>query len=364
MTERQLRKQIETVRATDKSYTEIAQKRWNHIAKPLHGLGLLEEAVVKLAAIQESGHIDISRKALVIMCADNGIVEEGVTQTGQQITAVVTENATWGRTSACLMAKRVEADVIPVDIGVAKVLSHCGSVNPLWNRKLVSGTGNFLRGPAMSRSLAAEAVGCGIQIAKELNGKGYGLIALGEMGIGNTTTSSAVASVLLDVSPETVTGRGAGLSDEGLSRKINVIKRGIALHRPDRKDVLGVLSAVGGLDLAGLAGLCLGGALFHIPIVLDGVITGTAALAAAGLCPAVTDYLLASHAPAEPAGTMILEKLGLKAPINAGFCLGEGTGAMAYFPMLDMAVEVYEKMSTFSDIGMEEYQEYSKSFEG
>lgn len=332
-----------------------ARERWSHVAKPLGSLGLLEDAVVKIAGVQGQEKICVDKKALVIMCADNGIVEEQVTQTGQEVTAVVTENFTKGDSCVCLMAAQAGVRVVPVDIGVAGPLENCGSRYPLLGRRVADGTRNFRKEPAMTRQETERAIQEGICVVKDLKEEGYQLLAVGEMGIGNTTTASAVASVLLGEAPHVLTGRGAGLSDEGLRRKIRVIEEGIALHKPDPADPVDVLSKVGGLDLAGLVGVFLGAAACHLPVVLDGVITAAAALAACSLCSHVSDYLIASHVSAEPAGRLILERLGLKAPIDAGLCLGEGTGAMAFVPMLSMAAEIYLHMSTFEDIQIEEY---------
>ncbi len=350
-----LEESLEQIEPVSQEAIKRARDRWSHVAKPLGSLGLLEEAVVKIAGIQRQERIRINKKALVIMCADNGIVEEGVTQTGQEVTGVVTENFTKGQSCACIMARQAGVQVVPVDIGVAGELKECGSLYPLVRRKIAWGTRNFRKEPAMTREETLRAVEAGIGVAKDLKGQGCKMLAVGEMGIGNTTTSSAVASVLLGADPEVMTGRGAGLSDEGLERKKRVIREAIALHRPDPRDGVDVLSKVGGLDLAGLAGICLGGAIFHMPVVLDGFITSVAALAACSLCSHVSGYLLASHVSAEPAGRLVLERLGLKAPIDGGLCLGEGTGAMAFMPMISMAADIYLNMSTFQDINIEEY---------
>ena len=200
------------------------------------------------------------------------------------------------------------------------------------------------------------ALETGIAVAGEMSRRGFALLGSGEMGIGNTTTSSAVLSVLLEQPPSRVTGRGAGLDTTSYRRKISVIEEGIRLRRPDKGDGIDVLSKVGGLDLAGLAGLYLGCAYYGIPVVLDGLICAAAALAAVRICPAVGGYLLASHVSAEPAGAMALEALGLEPAINAGMCLGEGTGAAALFPLLDMAFAVYDGMSTFGEMQVEQYQ--------
>lgn len=351
-----LGEELERVKAPSRKAAERAKARWDHVAKPLHGLGLLEDMVVKIAAVQGTDQIRLEHRTLLIFCADNGVVEEGVTQTGQNVTAVVTRNFTKGDASVCRMARMAGARVVPVDIGVADALADCGQVWPLERRKIAWGTRNLRREPAMTRQEAEAAVETGVRLAVEQKKAGCDLLALGEMGIGNTTTAAAVASVLLGADPEEMTGPGAGLSREGVARKVQVIRDAIALRRPDRADAMDVLAKVGGLDLAGLAGACLGGAICGMPVVLDGVITLAAALAAARLCPAAREVLLASHVPGEPAGRRILEELGLEAPIAAGLHLGEGTGAMAVLPMLAMAADIYLHMSTFQDIQIEEYR--------
>lgn len=347
----------------DETACAQAQYRWDHIAKPLHSLGLLESAIVKIAGIQKQSQIQIDKKALIIMCADNGIAGEGVTQTGQEVTAIVTENFTKGDTCVCIMAERAGVDVYPVDIGVSGSLDHCGTKHPLISRKIAPGTRNFLREPAMTAEETMQAIETGIDLVKTLKENGYQLIATGEMGIGNTTTSSAVASALTGLPPVTITGKGAGLSDEGLKKKICVIEEAITRYWPEsdgenviQKDPLDVLSKVGGLDIAGLTGVFLGGAIYRIPIMIDGFISSTAALVAASICPAAAAYMLASHVSAEPAGGLILERLGLQPMITAHLCLGEGTGAMAAIPLFDMAADIYCRMSTFQEIQIEDYK--------
>ena len=212
------------------------------------------------------------------------------------------------------------------------------------------------KGPAMTREEAIQALETGISMVEELKNKGYSLIATGEMGIGNTTTSSAVASVLLSEDVEKMTGRGAGLSSEGMVRKLRAIKKAIEVNQPDPKDGVDVLAKVGGFDIAGMAGVFLGGAACGVPVVIDGFISAVAALAAATICPLVKEYMLASHVSKEPAAHLILEALGLEAPLHCDMCLGEGTGAVVLFPILDLACGVYNGMSTFQDIQVEEYK--------
>lgn len=334
---------------------ELSGLKWSRIAKPLHSLGLLEEAVIRLAGIYGSSQVDIGKRALVIFCADNGIVKEGVSQTGQEVTAVVTEQMTRGKSCACLMAKRAGVQVFPVDIGVAGKL-HPGNRFPLIRRKLAYGTKSFKDEPAMTCEMALKAIFTGIGLVEELKEKGFRLIAAGEMGIGNTTTSSAVASMLLNRPPSEITGRGAGLSDEGLNRKVKLIEEARKRYGDGCRDAVDVMARVGGLDLAGLTGVFLGGAIYRLPVLIDGFITAAAALTAARLSPLSAAFMLATHVSAEPGCRLLTDELGLKPFVTAGLCLGEGTGAVAAIPLIDMALEVYHRMSTFRQIALEEYK--------
>lgn len=328
-----------------------AVAHWNSIAKPLHSLGKLEDLVIQLAGIAGTPNVKIEKRALVAMCADNGVVEEGVTQSGQEVTAIVAENFLKAETTACIMAKNCGADVYPVDVGMA------ADTKVRTDLKVAHGTKNMAKMPAMTREEAVKAIEAGIFMADELKGRGYQILATGEMGIGNTTTSSAVASVLMEEPVETMTGRGAGLTSEGLARKIQVIKDAIALHKPDREDAIDVLAKVGGFDIAGMAGVFLGGAALKIPVIMDGFISCVAALVAVSICPEASGYILASHVSKEPAARLILEYLQKEAVIHGDMCLGEGTGAIALLPLLDLGISVYHSMSTFEEIHVEQYEE-------
>lgn len=341
---------IRQIEPTDKEAAERAKKKWNSIAKPLHSLGKLEEHIIQIAGITGKTEVSLKKKALIVMCADNGVVEEGVTQTGQEVTAVVAENFLSGNTSAAIMCKKAGVDLFPIDIGMARDTN-------VPDYKVAYGTKNMVCGPAMERAEAFRAIMTGVELVREKKQDGYGILATGEMGIGNTTTSSAVASVLLGRSPEEMTGRGAGLTSAGLIRKKEAIRRAIERNKPDADDALDVLSKVGGFDIAGLTGVFLGGAYYRLPVVIDGFISAVAALVAVKLCPAAKEYMIASHVSKEPGMYMVLEALGKETALTCDMCLGEGTGAVAYLPVLDMAVEVYEKMSTFSEIEIEDYEE-------
>ena len=343
---------IAGITPADTAAMERAKARWDSIAKPLGSLGALEEAVIRIAGMTGSAEVDISKRAVVVMCADNGVVAQGVTQTGQEVTAIVAENMSTGDTSVCAMARSAGAEVVPVDIGTAVPLTGARIVQRCVRR----GTADMTRGPAMTREEAAQAVMTGLELVGELKEAGYRILATGEMGIGNTTTSSAIVSVLLGKEAAEVTGRGAGLSTEGYQKKIAAVERAIVFNRPDPADGLDVLHKVGGLDIAGLAGVFLGGAVHHIPVLVDGFISSAAALTAAAICPACRDYMLGSHASNEPAGRMVLEALGLHPFLFAEMCLGEGTGAVAVMPLLEMGAAVYRGMCTFEATDIEAYQ--------
>ena len=343
---------IQGIVPADQEAMGRAKARWDSIAKPLGSLGALEDAVIRIAGMSGSPDVDISKRAVVVMCADNGVVAEGVTQTGQEVTAIVAENMSTGDTSVCAMSRAAGAEVVPVDIGTVTPLKGARIRQKCVRR----GTANMTQGPAMSREEAVQAILAGVEIARELRGQGVKLLATGEMGIGNTTTSSALAAVLLNRPVEDMTGRGAGLSSEGLQRKIRAIETAIRVNRPDPNDVLDVLHKVGGLDIAGQAGVFLGGALCRTPVLVDGFISSVAALVAARLCPHCKDYMLGSHASEEPASQLVLSELNLRPFLYAGMRLGEGTGAVAVMPLLDMGLAVYREMTTFEDTNIEAYQ--------
>lgn len=344
---------IQSIQPADREAAARCRAHWNRIAKPLYGLGELEELLVRIAAAQGRETPDLSKKALAIFCADNGVVAEGVSQTGQETTAIVAENFIDGISCAAIMCRRAGVDLFPVDVGMAVDTPR------VEKRKCRCGTSNMAEGPAMTREEAAFVLEAGIGKARELAEAGYRIIASGEMGIGNTTTSSAVAAVLLGREPEEMTGRGAGLSATGLAKKIAVIRRAIRLNRPDPQDPLDVLSKVGGFDIAALTGLFMGGAACRVPVVIDGFISGVAALLAVRMAPLCRDYMLASHASEEPAARLVMDALGFSPVLHAGMHLGEGTGAVALFPLLDMACDIFTQMDTFEDIHVGQYEDFT-----
>ena len=347
---------IETLKAqiqkADKKSMEKATARWISVAKPLFSLGKLEDVVIRMAGMKRSAEYDLKKKGLIIMCADNGVVAEGVTQTGQEVTAIVADNFTHHGASTNIMADVAGVDLFPVDIGM---ITDVESITDP-KKKVAYGTKNFALEPAMSEEEVWKAIQIGIDIVKDCKKNGYDILATGEMGIGNTTTSSAVTAVLLQRRVEEVTGKGAGLSSKGLQRKIDVIEAALKKYQPNPTNVIEVLSRVGGLDLAGLTGVCLGGAIHHVPIVLDGFISTVSALCAIRLVPESVDYMIASHVSNEPAGRMLLKELGLSPFLDCNMCLGEGSGAVAAMPLIDMGLQVYRQMGTFDDIHVEQYE--------
>ena len=335
----------------DEGALKAARDKWNAVAKPIGSLGQLELMVEKIAGLTGSIDVDISKRAVMVLCADNGVVAQGVTQSEPEITTVIAGSVARGISSVCRMAQTVGADAVSVDMGMMTPSDVPGVID----RCIARGTGDISLGPAMSREQALTAIKIGVDLVAQMKADGYKILATGEMGIGNTTTSSAMAAAFLGLPVETVTGRGAGLSNAGLARKCAAIERALAVNEPDANDALDVLSKLGGFDIAGLVGLFIGGAVHRAPIVIDGFISALAAYTAARLCPACTCAMLPSHVSAEPAARMLFDELGIEPIIHAGLRLGEGTGAVLLFPLLDAALALYNG-TTFDDTGIEAYE--------
>jgi nicotinate-nucleotide--dimethylbenzimidazole phosphoribosyltransferase len=347
-----LEEYIAKIQPLDENAVKGAWEYWDSRCKPLRGMGRLEEMVVQLAGIYGTVHPRLEKPVVVIMGADNGVVAEGVSQTGSEVTAQVLENMGNRISSVCIMARSEGIEVIPVNIGMFVDGEH-----PRIRNKVVRyGTGNISKEPAMTREEAIRAIITGIETVQELYEEGYRMIITGEMGIGNTTPSSAMASVLLSQEVEKMTGRGAGLSSAGLERKIQAIKRAIEVNQPDKNDVLDVLSKVGSLDIAGMIGCFMGAAICRVPALIDGFISSIAAYCAACLAPACKPYMVATHCSAEPAGRMMLEALGMEAPIQAGMHLGEGTGAVTAYGLYKYAFALYDGLPGWNDGKVEAYE--------
>ena len=335
----------------DETARAKAQRRWDSIAKPLGSLGRLETAVSQIAAIKGSADVRLEKRRLLVFCADNGVVARGVSQCGSEVTAHVAVALAEGRSTVNSMARRADCEVVPVDVGILDFPGHPGVLN----RNVRNGTGDISSGPAMTRAECLRAMEVGAELAAAAARDGVDVLLLGGMGIGNTTSSGAVCAALLGLTVDEVTGRGAGLSDAGMGRKRAAIESALRVNAPDQNDPIDVLQKVGGLDLAAMCGAFLGAAAVRLPVVIDGYICATAALCAARLCPESVHALLASHVSAEPAAKQVLRELGLDAPIAAGLRLGEGSGAVALLPLLDLALAVYNSGQTFDRLGIDAY---------
>ena len=348
----------------DQSKYLEAKDKWDHISKPLDGLGDFEELICKIAAIKGTDNPSIGKRAAIVFCSDNGIVEEGISQSSKEITLSVAKALGSGISSACTLARSARVEVISVDIGI----DSDDEIDGVRNMKVSKGTKDFLKEPAMLEAEALEAITRGIELVKELSEKGYEIISTGEMGIGNTTTSAAVLSAVLGIDSDRVTGRGAGLDDEGLLRKKKVIKAALEKYGfykngdsdsgKEKIRVFKILQSLGGLDIAALCGVFIGGAIYHIPVVIDGVISATSALIAEKMIPGVKDYAIASHAGREAGCQLALKELGLSPYLNGNMALGEGTGALMLFPVMDMVFDFYNNAAKFSDYEIEEYKRF------
>ena len=368
-------------------YANLVKKHWDRIAKPLDGLGKFEHITARIGAIKRQEYFSLEKKAVLVFCSDNGIVEEGVSQSPSDVTLRVLNNMLRGKSSMAVMSKRIGAKTYIVDVGVDCTPED---ILPEDNRdesvsfldyKVRRGSRNFAKEPAMTEEETKKAIQIGIDLVGKLAEEGTDIIALGEMGIGNTTTCSAVSAALTGKEVELLVGRGAGLDDEGLNRKREIIQTALIKYSAldfdksepetvreagldkDKRKALHVLQCMGGYDLAALTGAVIGGAQYHVPIVLDGVITMTAAFVASKLAPGCLQYCILSHKGKEPA-VEILEKELIKAgavcecTIQASMALGEGSGAVMMLSLLDLVMEVYQNAAVFEDLTMEQYTRF------
>lgn len=333
---------------------EEARQRWNSIAKPLHSLGRLEDLIVQIAGIQQTADVRIDKRCALVFCGDHGVVRKGVSQTGSEVTALVARSIAEGTGNINLMASAARTDVTAVDMGMLTEVP--GTVS----RRIGAGTADITEGPAMTRAQAEQALRAGTDLMKDMRNGGYQIAVIGEMGIGNTTAASAVASVLLHLPAREVTGRGAGLSDAGLERKIAAIEQAILLNQPDPYDPIDVLAKLGGYEIAGMAGAYLGGLAYHLPTIPDGMIPAVSALIAARINPRVRESILPAALSKEPADRLVMQELGMEPVIRAETALGEGTGGILLLPMLDMALKVYHGTHTFEGLGMKAYTEVTE----
>ena len=344
-----LSKVIGEIKPLDYSAMQAARARQNELTKPQGSLGRLEELSVQLAGIKREPIPRIEHKAIVTMAADHGVVDEGVSAYPQEVTAQMVYNFLRGGAGINVLARYIGARVIVVDMGVAANLEP----HPLLvSRKIALGTRNIAREAAMSREQALQAIEAGIEIINGEVAKGLDVVGVGDMGIGNTTPSSAICAAITGEPVPKVTGRGTGISDEQLAAKVKIIEAALALSKPDPKDAIEVLSKVGGFEIGGMAGVILGAAALCIPVVIDGFIAGAGALIATKLCPRVKDYLIAAHVSAEAGHRLLLDYLGLKPLLDLEMRLGEGTGAALAISIVEAAAKVLAEMATFADAGV------------
>lgn len=338
--------------APDEAAMRRARQRWDFVAKPVGSLGALEDAVVKISGLTGDADVRLSKRCVVVLCADNGVVEQGVSQSGGDVTVLIARNAARGVSSINKMCEPMHIDCFPVDVGMRERVDEPG----MRDCRIAAGTGDISLGPAMSREQAVQAVKTGIDLVEELVRKGYRIIATGEMGIGNTTTSTAMTCAFTGIDPLALAGPGAGLPAEGVRHKAEVVRRALEVNAPDPLDTLDVIAKLGGFDIAAMCGVFLGGAVHRVPIVVDGFISATAAYCAWLMRPESKCAMLASHQSAEHAAATLLERMGLAPIIHAGMRLGEGTGAVCLIPLLDMALSVYHAAATFADCGITSYK--------
>jgi nicotinate-nucleotide--dimethylbenzimidazole phosphoribosyltransferase len=345
----QLTEICDCVLPLDEQAMASAQARQAVLTKPQRSLGRLEALSVQLAGITGQPLPWVDRKAVIVLAGDHGVVAEGVSAYPSEVTAQMVLNFLRGGAAINVLARQAGARVIVADVGVAADLPD----DPrLLSRKIAHGTANFAHGPAMSREQAVRAVETGFDIVTDELEQGLDLVATGEMGIGNTTPASAITAVYTGLPVAGVTGRGTGVDDAGLARKIDVIERALALRRPDPADPLGVLAAVGGFEIGAIAGVCLGAAAHRVPVVVDGFISAAGALIAATLCPATRSYLIASHLSVERGHSPLWEALGLRPLLEMDLRLGEGTGAVLAMHLVEAACRILAEMATFDDAGV------------
>lgn len=340
---------IGMIKPLDREAMADARLRQDMLTKPQGSLGRLEELSIQLAGIQGKSIPQIRHKAIITMAGDHGVVAEGVSAFPQEVTAQMVYNFLSGGAGINVIARQVGARIIVVDMGVATNLES----NPqLLSRKIAFGTQNMSLGPAMTREQAEKAIETGIEVVTSEVAKGLDIVGTGDMGIGNTTASSAICAVITEKSVAEVTGKGTGIADKQLTHKVKVINRALAVNHPDPVQPLDVLAKVGGFEIGGLVGVILAAAAHRIPVVIDGFISGAAALIATALSPELKGFLIAAHVSAEAGHQLLLRHLGLKPLLDLGMRLGEGTGAALGIFLAETTARVLAEMSTFAEAGV------------
>lgn len=338
-------KRIMNIRPASAAAAEKARERVDGMVKPIGSLGQLENYAVKLAAIFGKTSLPPLKKAVAVFAADNGVWDEGISPVPQSVTATQAVNMTRGLTGVCVLAASAGADMFVYDMGIRNFSGHKG----VEDRRVANGTHSIAKGPAMDIGQAIKAIAHGIDAAEALWEKGYRLLGCGEMGICNTTTASAVLCALTGAEPEETVGRGAGITDEQLAKKRDVVRLALEVNKTDPDNTLDVLAALGGFDIAAMTGFFLGAAYKQVPVVIDGFISAVAAVAASRLSVAAVDYMFASHHSAEPGFGIAMEALGLSAPLRLEMRLGEGSGCPLMFGVLEGAAAVLTRMATFAE---------------
>lgn len=343
-----LKDTLNKITAANEESKKITSDKWDNLIKPIGGLGTLEEATIKISGMTGKTINKLDKKAVVVMAADNGVVEEGVSAPPQVFTKVLAECNSKGITGVATFAKFTNTDIYTVDIGMNGQVSHPGIID----KKINNGTKNFTKQAAMTYDEAVKSIEVGIEIGDKLYNEGYDILGVGELGIGNTSTSAGVLSVLADLDVDITSGKGAGLTEEQYANKKNTILKGIKLNKPNKEDPIDVLSKIGGFDIGGMCGLFLSAAKNKKPIVVDGFISSVAALCAVKLNENVMDYILSSHLSNEPGAKYVLKELKLNPMLNLGMRLGEGSGCPLAFQILETAEYTLENMGTFEEASL------------
>jgi len=340
---------IKQIQPLDETAMQAARDRQNILTKPQGSLGRLEELSIQLAGMMANPFPSVERKAVIVMAADHGVALEDVSAYPPEVTPQMVLNFLRGGAAINVLARQVGARVIVVDIGVA---ADFDSAPGLIQRKVMPGTQNLATGSAMKRAEADEALQVGVNIFNEEYARGLDIVATGDMGIGNTTPSAAIASVMTGLPVTQVTGRGTGVDDAGLAHKIKIIEQALRVNQPDANDALDVLRKVGGLEIAGLAGVMIAAASRRVPVVVDGFISTAAAMIAVGLAPSVRDYLISAHQSVEIGHQAMLKHLKLKPVLDLDLRLGEGTGAALAFHLIEASTKILREMATFDEAGV------------
>ena len=342
---------INSIKPLDERAMAEARRTQNNLTKPQGSLGQLESLSIQLAGIKGDPRPRITHKVIFTLAGDHGVTRKGVSAYPSEVTPQMVYNFLRGGAAINVLARQVGARVIVADLDVASMLEPHPQLK---DKKLALGTDNMAEGPAMSREKASRSIEAGMELVEEELTRGIDILGTGDMGIGNTTPSSAITAAYTGVDVAMVTGRGTGLDEEGRERKMKVIQKALEINRPDPKDPIDVLSKVGGFEIGGIVGLILAGARYRIPVVIDGFISGAAALIATSLSPQVKPYLIASHQSAEPGHKKILEHLGLIPLLNLDMRLGEGTGAALGIFLVEASLKILNEMATFAEAGVSE----------